>query len=473
MRLLNPKHHRRVALLAATLVLAPAYGVRTVGSIREPGASRAPTMRAGDRWIRVRGRPGFVMGRNPTERTVEAFEERFREMEAAGESLARLHLMHGIPYRGGPGQIDESWAEQWERVFDAAERHGIAVLPVFTIWAQWNDGTGGELWYVWNDNPYNVRLGGPAASPAALLADTQCRRVWLTWLEGLVRRWQGRRNILAWEPISELDLVTGSTPAAAAQFIEAAAAVIRRHDRLRRPVTVSLSTIRDWPEIFGSKAVDIVQAHPYALDQPYFGRLADLIIDVTRQRLARYRKPVLLGECGLDWRPPPKTLTEAPRADVAIRHAFWAAAVSGAVSGRMLWWEDGYDKNERGDVAKRYRDAARPILRITKDLSYTNLRPAPCRTSADIKGAALAGPDTVVGWFRDIRSEPPDWPERTVTGAAVTVLLPGRASRWTVTFVDTKTGRPCGQREIDAAQRRWTVALPPFTESIAFKAESR
>jgi len=37
----------------------------------------------------------------------------------------------------------------------------------------------------------------------------------------------------------------------------------------------------------------------------------------------------------------PPTLTTAGRADIGIRHAIWAAVVSGAMNGRSLWWEDG------------------------------------------------------------------------------------------------------------------------------------
>ncbi len=191
------------------------------------GRTAALELRRGERYCRVKGTPGFVLGRNPTETSPEAFDERFAEMAAAGESLARLHLMHGMSPNAEAGRVDEPWAARWDRVFEAAERRGIGVIPVFTVWAQWNDGTGGELWHVWHDNPYNTVRGGPAKSPAEILSDTECRRVWLEWLGALVKRWQLRAGIIAWEPISELDLVTGATPAAGAAFIESAARVIR------------------------------------------------------------------------------------------------------------------------------------------------------------------------------------------------------------------------------------------------------
>jgi len=430
-------------------------------------------LRRGERYCRVKGTPGFVLGRNPTETSPEAFDERFAEMAAAGESLARLHLMHGMPPNAEAGRVDELWAARWDRVFDAAERRGIGVIPVFTVWAQWNDGTGGELWHVWHDNPYNTVRGGPAKSPAEILSDTECRRVWLQWLGALVKRWQPRAGIIAWEPISELDLVTGATPAAGAAFIESAARVIRAADRKRRPVTVSLSGVTDWPAVFAGPGADIVQAHPYAVDPPYFGRLSDQIVDVTRDRLRKYGKPVLLGECGLDWRPPHGTLTESERALVGIRHALWASAVSGALSGRMLWWEDGYDKYERSSVARRYTDAAGPVARFVRGVSYAGLRPAACSMSGELKGAALAGPRLTIAWFRDSKCDPPSWPERTIRNETITIAVPGKARAWAVEFADTKTGLPCGRQDALLSDGSLTVRLPAFQDSIALKATPR
>jgi Tat protein secretion system quality control protein TatD with DNase activity len=116
---------------------------------------------------------------------------------------------------------------------------------------------------------------------------------------------------VAWEPISEIDLVTGATPHTAAAFAEQAALAIRHADPRRRPVTVSHSGIVDWPEVNKSKAVDIIQTHPYGEHPKYLGNLSEMIVDSVRERLRKYGKPVLVGECGLDARPPVKTITLA------------------------------------------------------------------------------------------------------------------------------------------------------------------
>lgn len=453
---------RRTAILIAAL-LAQAVA----------GAAPRVELRRGELAFRIGGKPGFVLGRNPTERSVEAFDARFRAMSASGDRLARLHLVHGIPPGGRAGETDEAWARQWDRVFQAATRHGIAVIPVFTIWAQWNDGSGGEGWHVWQDNPYNTARGGPARSPSDLLADTETRRMWLGWLGALVRRWKSHRCIVAWEPISELDLVTGSSPAEAGRFVEAAARVVRDRDPRRRPVTVSLSSIRDWPEVFGSQAVDIVQAHPYANEPPWQGRLADLMLDVARARLQRYHKPVMLAECGLDWRTPAGTLTEADRAPVGIRQALWASAVSGTLAGRMLWWEDGYGKVEGRPIEPRYETASAGVARFIQGVDYTGLVPVDAEASAGIRGGVLASARTVLGWYRDADCNPPEWPVQRVAGQTVSIPLPGGARRWHVELVGTQDGALLGSFELETPHRRMVLALPPFEESIAFRATRR
>jgi len=469
----GPAAHHRVPVRSAALpVAALACALLPAAAWRAPNGAPPPELRRGERQFRVRGEPGFVFGRNPTETTVEAFEARLREMAASGDRLARLHLMHGLPPAGTPGEVDAAWAAKWERVFAEADRLGIGVLPVFTVWAQWSDGSAGETWHVWHDNPYNAALGGPARAPSELLRETACRRVWLRWLAGLVRRWSPHRCIVAWEPISEVDLVTGATPAAAGEFARAAAAAIRAADPRRRPVTVSLSGTRDWPEVFGDPAVDIVQAHPYATDPPYSGQLCDLLLDVTRDRLRRYGKPVLLGECGLDWRPPAGTLTVSPRAETGIRLAIWASVVSGALSGRMLWWEDGYDKYEGSRVAERYRDSSVRAARFVEGIATADMATAAVVASPEVKGAALASASSLVAWFRDARCNPPDWPVRTVEGARVTIAAPGKAARWRVRFTDTVTGAALGETSCTRTPGGLVVSLPAFREAVALRAKA-
>src|SRR5664280_464381 len=126
-------------------------------------------------------------------------------------------------------------------------------MPVFGVWADWNNGKPDLGSPFWQYNPLNVANGGPLSSPTSLFqsgSDTQNH--WLAWVKTLVERWQGRPNIAAWEFFSEINIASGATDemdakggvseTAAVDFTNKAMAVVRAADTKQRPVTLALAT---------------------------------------------------------------------------------------------------------------------------------------------------------------------------------------------------------------------------------------
>jgi len=374
--------------------------------------------------------------------------------------------------RAKAGKVDEAWVKRWEQVFDLAAKSGLGVIPVFGVWADWNDGSNNEAWHAWERNRYNAKVGGPARSPAELFDDTTCRKQWLTWLETLVKRWRPRKEIVAWEIFSELDLLTGSTEERAAGFVKCASSIIRRADGESRPITVSLAGINEWPKVFSLDAVDVIQIHPYANHPRFRGNLDDMIIATVRVRRQRYQKPVLIGECGLDSRPPRKTLTVSKRAAIGIRHAIWAAAVSGSMNGRMLWWEDGYGRYEGADIISQYHDAAGPVNRFVEGVDYTGFRPVAVVAPPELRGAALGNKETILCWYRDVHCNAPSWSLRPVSGARITVPVGPIEKTLKATFYDTSTGKTASERTLQPVTGKLVLPLPDFEGSIALKLSS-
>jgi hypothetical protein len=422
----------------------------------------------GELYFRLDGTPSFLLGRNPTGRNIEEFAPLLEWAGDSGERIARFHLLTGLRPKAPPGEVDEEWAQRWEEVFDMAARRGIHVLPVFSAWAKWNDGSGKTRLHFWDRNPFNAELGGPAAKPIDLFRDTPSRALWLKWVEALVRRWRDRPNILGWEIFSELDLVTGATEAEGLVFVRRAAEVIRAADPRSRPVTASLAGVRQWPTLFESDAVDFIQVHPYAGGRRQ-GNLDKLILTSVRERLERYGKPIFIGECGLDAGGPRNELVNLPRAPAGIRHAIWAAAVSGAMNGRMLWYEDGYDQYSGLDLRTQHKDASAPIGRFVKGVDFSDFKPIVATTSPDLMGAAIGNERVALGWFRDALCEPPDWPVRRLESQSVTLEIPGDAPRWAVVFCDTETGLEIDESLAYRRGDKIVVNLPAFSDAIAFR----
>ena len=452
-------------LAMAAACLSGARADDRAGAVRLPVA----TLRPGEMYFRMDGTPRFLLGRNPTGWQTSQFEPLLRWAHESGEGLIRVHLTAGMVPHAAAGQVDEAWARKWDEVLNLAAENGLHVLPVFGVWADWNDGTRGETWHQWEANPYNAAHGGPAKAPAELLKDTACRREWLAWMAAMVARWRERPEVIGWEVFSELDLLSGATEEAAVEFMRTAASVVRATDPKRRPVTASLAGTNEWPKLFASDAMDLVQVHPYADLPPYKGELSALILDCVRQRRERYYKPVLIGECGLDARPPEGTLAMAAGAVTEVNQAIWAALVSGAANGRMLWWEDGYDQYYPGlDLRSAYKGASAPAARFAAKVDFTGFKPVVVRSADGLRGAAIGNATCIVGWFKDVRCVPPKWPSERLTGRQVTLAAAGNAAAWRAEFCDPRSGAAVGTADVRRQGNRLDVFLPAFTSSIAF-----
>jgi hypothetical protein len=451
-------------LLVVVGAMIGACGISTTSGAEADGQPKFE-LRAGEKYFRVNGQPTFLLGRNPVGMSPKAYDDHFRHAAAAGERLMRIHFTYSPPGERA-GQIDATVLTGWDEILAAAEKRGLAVVPALGVWADWNDGSRNEIWHAWDKNPFNARRGGPAKQPSELFEDGPCRRLWLKRLETFVKHWSNRRAIVGWEIFSELDLVTGATEERAVEFSERAAAVIRSTDPLKRPVTASQAGINEWPRLLKSDALDFIQVHPYAGGN-FGGHLDDLIISVVRDRLRKYGKPVLLGECGLDARPPRGTLDVAARAEVGIRHAIWASVVSGAMNGRMLWWQDGYDQFESADLCRHYHQAASPAASFVRGIDFTDFGPLPCNLPVGVKGAVIGNATTQLGWFRDATCVPPDWPTKPLSGQQVTMDTPGNS--WQVEFFDPITGKSTGERQISVRDQGLRIDLPEFQGSIAIK----
>ena len=197
------------------------------------------------------------------------------------------------------GTVNETWAQNWDWFFNQAEVYGIYVLPVFGVCADWNDAG-------WKYNPLNQANGGYLTDPTELFQPGSItQEKWMAWVQTLVQRWQGRKNILGWEIFSEINIASGApftpdyvsavTETAAVEFIERAAGIIRAADTLDRPTTASLMGFDEWPTFLNSAAIDFINIHPY----PYPPQLDTFIIQKTHAYIATYHKPVLIGESGL------------------------------------------------------------------------------------------------------------------------------------------------------------------------------
>jgi hypothetical protein len=268
-------------------------------------------------------------------------------------------------------------------------------------------------------------------------------------------------------------MVPGTTETEAIDFVNSAAFMIRNADSSHRPVTASLADFGNWSSFYRSDSIDFINIHPY----PVSGKLDATIITEVHSMLAKYHKPVLIGESGLSFETPdtyPPTLTTATRADIGIKHAIWAAMVSGAMNGRALWWEDGvaiYFPALNWPFIKKYANADLPASNFVRGIDFTDFQPLTSTSSTGVWGAAVGSEEYIIGWFRDAACEPPDWNLKPVLSKqTITLTVPGSATHWKIDFYDTRTGIDIvSSAMITREGTKITITPPDFTDDIAFK----
>jgi hypothetical protein len=443
--------------------------------VNHPTATIVPTpiigLKKGDFYFNIDGQQSFILLRNLAGYEASQYYQLLDLTSTGGSKIVRIQLdSFGMGY-SNTGEVDEAWAKKWEEVFEKAAFNGIYVMPTFSAWYDWNNGNG---YSTWKSNPLNKVNGGPAKTPVELfISDSSTQKLWLHWMGTLIERWQGRKNIAAWEILSEVNMVPATTEPQAVDFVNSAAAFIRDADPLHRPVTASLADFGNWPSFYRSDSIDFINIHPY----PVSGKLDSTIVTEVHSMLTKYRKPVMIGESGLSFLTPdtnPPTLTTADRADIGIKHAIWAAVVSGAMNGRALWWEDGvaiYFPDLYLPFIQKYTEVELPASNFVKDVDFSGFQPLTTTSSSGVWGAAVGNDKMVLGWYRDATCEPPDWKVQPILSKqTVTLTVPGLATNLGIDFYNTKTGTDIVSSSIVTRKgNKVTITLPDFTDDIAFK----
>lgn len=443
-----------------------------------PTATTVPwttiSLKPGDFYFSEDGTPGFLFSHNVTGYRQSDFSTFLYWTSISGGDFARIQIDSlGMGYTS-TGAVDMAWAGQWDQVFNKAEAEGIYVIPVFSVWCDWNSGAG---YSTWKNNPLNQANGGPVKSPSELFEkDSITQKMWIAWMKTLVERWQGRKNILAWEIFSEVNLASGVRESTAIGFIDNAAAVIRAADTYHRPVTASMADDGKWSTFYRDAAIDFINIHPY----PPSGQLDRTIVTEVRKSLIKYKRPVLIGESGLSAETPDSNggkLTVAENASLGVEHAIWAGMVSGAMNGRALWWEDSYGiyfPSLGMPYLQKYQTVEKPAVNFMDGINLTGFTPLTSTTTPGIWGASIGNDHMSLGWYRDAGCEPPDWKLRPVlTKQSVKLTVPGTATNWRVDFYDVSDGTTILSSIFLTSQGNiLNIPLPDFQDAIAFKARS-
>jgi len=269
------------------------------------------------------------------------YEHYFKKMQASGMNMTRIwicpwHLSFEWQ-QTGLGKYDLNSANRLDNILQLAEKYGIYILLCIDYHGIAQKGQGYFRENKWLENPYNKINGGPCANAEDIFTSNKAKIFFKKKYKYLVSRYGHSPYIASWEFINEADLMAGKSTQVNRWHIEMAEYVqsIDIHDRL-----VSTSSTRSHVEklvdAFKSPVMDFVMFHIY--NNLNF---APYIVDLHENTLDYYRKPVALGEFGIDYRSAERTYKADSQA-IGLHNAIWAGWFSETPIIPMSWWWDNY-----------------------------------------------------------------------------------------------------------------------------------
>ncbi len=329
----------------------------------------------------------------------------FEKMKKSGMNTTRIWM---CPWHlsiewseTGLGRYDLKSARRLDTILDLADTYGIYVILCLDYHGVAQKAQGFFRENRWRENPYNKRNGGPCADPAALFTDSTAKAYAKRKYRYIVSRYGHSANVAAWEFFNEADLMAGKAVPVNRWHVEMAGFVksIDVHDRL-----VSSSSTRGYGEklvdAFRDSAMDFIMFHDYNMLD-----VAPHLINIVELGDEYYRKPVVIGEFGIEYRGGGMTGASDPE-HVGLHNGTWAGFFSETPILPMSWWWDSYidtlDLWYHFANLSRFADsldfAARPLVFSTLECDFPEQYP---RSRASCTVQSIRAGNRHALWFKN------------------------------------------------------------------------
>ncbi len=258
------------------------------------------------------------------------------QLQANGGTLIRVWMASwsfAIEWNDTPlGNYDHRQYQAWllDQLFEMAHQRGIYIELVLLNHGAFSDTVNPE----WQNNPYNVALGGPLDSPSKFATDETARQLFKRRLRYIAARWGYSPQLFAWEWWNEVNWTPIAKDDLQAWVVEMTQ-VMRQYDPYRHLISISYasnpaSAVLSLPEI------DFLQHHEYSNLDP----MTEFPGLFQWDRQIGGQKPVLFAEFGYS-----AAIENAESFDqtgLHLHNGLWAATFSGYASPAMYWWWDTY-----------------------------------------------------------------------------------------------------------------------------------
>ncbi|MFH0763412.1 MAG: DUF5060 domain-containing protein [Candidatus Omnitrophota bacterium] len=272
---------------------------------------------------------------------ISEYEKYFALLEENGCNLTRVwintpHAVH-IEWKT-LGSYNKRHSEKLDELIKLAEKYHIYIVLVLDTYGSLMDEPGPWNEQSWTLNPYNKLNGGPCEKPGDFFSNEEAKTYYRNRLKYIIARWGYSPNIMAFELWNEFD--------APAEWVKEMSSYIRSINPHGQLITTSMGY--PWrnnlneSSIWKLNEVDFIERHIYGNAA---GDSIENLLSVNRQLSSTYKKPVLVGEFGIDSGKNDASL-DPSGIGIELHNSLWAAAMSRSFAGAMNWWWQEYIKGK-------------------------------------------------------------------------------------------------------------------------------
>ena len=214
------------------------------------------------------------------------------------------------------------------------------------------DPHGSFLDLAWENNNYNVKNGGPAATPLDFFTNSKARAQYKDRLRYLVARWGYSPHIATWEFFNEVDNTMYGQKSeripdeVITKWHAEMSAYLKEIDPYGRSITTSISH-RDVAGLNEIATLDFNQRHIY--------RQTDTIPETIRRFERGGGKPYVIGEFSYEWDWNKNFDDFADKMDHDFKHGLWLGLFSPTPILPMSWWWEFFDQRKLTAYFQRVR----------------------------------------------------------------------------------------------------------------------
>ena len=406
----------------------------------------------------------------------EDYEYYFKKMHDAGINITRIWM---CPWHlsfewqeTGLGKYNLETARRLDTILTLAEKYNIFVDLCLDYHGIAPKGIGFFKEDRWLVNPYNALNGGPCTDAMDFFTNDEAKRFSKRKYKYIISRFGYSNALATWEFLNEADLMAGQSIPVNQWHIEMAEYVQSNdvHDRL-----VTSSSTRRYVEklvdAFRSPAFDYIHFHDYNMLD-----IAPHLTYLLEAATEYYRKPVIMGEFGVEYRGGDLTY-KVDSQHVGLHNGIWVGLFNETPVIPMSWWWDSYI--DQYNLWFEYKNLTRFAERIdfdVKNLKFQTLRTGYINNDPQQQVQCFVrsihfGPNCAL-WFKN---EEYKWwmvsegKEPATIPSFVQPVLGLNSGKYSVQWYDPQKGEFYAKEDtlVVSAEGVALVAVPSFKNDIA------